>query len=113
MKNYFAFDRNVAGDCGVLPYEPPVPHPETLKRYYLASEADKRIAELTNEVDILNTALEHNLERTDKLEKALVDMVTSHNGYSIGAGPCICAAHESARKLLGMTRDDVHPLRGL
>lgn len=60
--------------------------------YYLASDVDARIAEL---------------------EKALVNLVVAHNGYHLGAGPCICAAHEEARRVTGMTRDDVHPARSL
>jgi hypothetical protein len=60
--------------------------------FYLASEVDARIAEL---------------------EKALVDLVTGHNGYHQGVGPCICAAHEEARRVLGMTRDDAHQTRTL
>lgn len=46
--------------------------------------------------------------------RALYELVRAHNGYQMGAGPCICAAHEDARRLLGMSRDDVMPedLRG-
>ena len=55
---------------------------------YLASDVDARIA---------------------KLEKALYALVTSHNGYRHGVGPCICAAHEEARKVLGITRGDETP----
>jgi hypothetical protein len=40
---------------------------------------------------------------------ALYELVTAHNGYRHGVGPCICAAHEEARKLLGMGRDDAMP----
>lgn len=41
--------------------------------------------------------------------KALYDLVRSHNGYQHGMGPCICAAHENARKLLGISRGDERP----
>ena len=67
--------------------------------YYLASEVD---AEERKHV-----------ARIAELEKAMVDLVTSHNGYNKGLGPCICAAHEEARRVLGMTRDDAHPARSL
>jgi hypothetical protein len=48
--------------------------------YYLASDADVRIKEL---------------------ETALLDLLRAHNGYHQGVGPCICAAHENARKVIG------------
>ena len=41
--------------------------------------------------------------------KALYDLVRAHNGYQHGMGPCICAAHENARKLLGIGRGDEKP----
>lgn len=41
--------------------------------------------------------------------KALYDLVRAHNGYQHGMGPCICAAHENARKLLGISRGDECP----
>jgi len=38
--------------------------------------------------------------------RALHGLVTAHNGYQHGMGPCICAAHEEARRVLGITRAD-------
>lgn len=69
---------------------------------YFPSKKTKRMSE----IEILK-------QRCVELEKALVDLATSHNGYSKGLGPCICAAHEEARRVLGMTRDDGHPARSL
>lgn len=39
-------------------------------------------------------------KRIEDLEKGLHALVHAHNGYGSGAGPCICGAHEDARKLL-------------
>lgn len=61
--------------------------------------------------DLLTQECENKDARIAELGKALVDLVTGHNGYHLGAGPCICAAHEEARRVLGMTRDDVHQAR--
>lgn len=44
-----------------------------------------------------------------ELRSVLYAMVTAHNGYSQGVGPCICSSHENARRALGMTRDDTVP----
>lgn len=44
--------------------------------------------------------------------RALHDLVRAHNGYQHGMGPCVCAAHENARKVLGISRGD-ETLRGL
>lgn len=43
--------------------------------------------------------------RIAELENALRELVRSHHGYAMGLGPCICAAHEDARRLLGMTEN--------
>lgn len=45
----------------------------------------------------------------DDLRRALWDLLRSHNGYHNGVGPCICAAHENARKVLGISRGDERP----
>jgi len=42
-----------------------------------------------------------------RLRTALANLVSSHDGYSMGVGPCICAAHEDASALLGVNRDGV------
>jgi hypothetical protein len=44
-----------------------------------------------------------------EMRAALYAMVTAHNGYRQGMGPCICAAHEDARRVLGINRDDTVP----
>lgn len=38
--------------------------------------------------------------------RALHGLVTAHNGYQHGMGPCVCAAHEEARRVLGISRAD-------
>lgn len=45
----------------------------------------------------------------DTYRQALYDLVRAHNGYQHGMGPCICAAHENARNLLGISRGDEKP----
>jgi hypothetical protein len=36
----------------------------------------------------------------ERLRAALTNLVSAHNGYDHGMGPCICAAHEDARDAL-------------
>jgi len=50
--------------------------------------------------ETLRKLLNESEARIAQLEKALRDLISAHDGYVHGVGPCICAAHEKARSLM-------------
>ncbi len=52
-------------------------------------------------------ALDSQAKEIERLKAALANLIHAHNGYSKGAGPCVCAAHDEAREVLGINVDGV------
>lgn len=87
MKNYFAFKQNVAGDCGILKYEPPYPPASDILRLYLASEVDARITELERQHDedtsinqslrLLDIDQKRRIAELEKMLRKAIDIIES------------------------------------
>jgi len=87
MKRYYDYcdgDMRESDDGEWVRYEEAGPHIERLR------DCVQEQTDLIEERDV----------RILRLRKALNDLVTAHNGYQHGMGPCICVAHENARKVL-------------